>query len=49
MSFAFVQRATFLRTRWGQTKLALWDFWTAWMAWFCIEVGDIPKSWSKGT
>lgn len=49
MSFAFVQLAKFNRTLLGRTKLALWDFWTAWMNFFEIDAGEMPKSWSKGT
>lgn len=49
MSFAFVQQAKFRRTLWGRTKLAAWDFWTAWMDFFGIDAGEMPKSWSKGT
>lgn len=49
MSWAYVQRAKFNRTLWGRIKLAVWDVWTGWMAFFDIEVGDMPKSWRKGT
>jgi hypothetical protein len=49
MSFAFVQQAKFRRTLLGRVKLAAWDFWTAFLAWYDIDAGEMPKSWRKGT
>lgn len=49
MSRPFVQRQKMQRTAWGACKVLAWDFFTAWMAFFDIQVGPIPKSWSKGT
>jgi hypothetical protein len=33
------------RTPFGKFKLWIWDCWTAWMGFFDIYVGDLPKSW----
>ena len=49
MSWAYVQRAKFHRTLWGRAKLAIWDLWSGLLAWYDIDAGDMPKSWSKGT
>ena len=49
MSWDYVQREKFHRSLWGRTKLAIWDFWTAWMDFFGINAGEMPSSWRKGT
>lgn len=49
MSWQYVQRRKFQRTLWGKIKLAAWDFYEDFLAFFDIDAGPIPKSWSKGT
>ena len=49
MSFAFVQRQKMMRRPWGAFKVWVWDLWTSFLAWYDIDAGEMPKSWSKGT
>lgn len=45
MSFQFVERQKMQRTVWGSAKVRLWDFLAGLLAFFEIELGQMPEKW----